>query len=157
MDVLISTKVMSHKVSTNLNLSFSGLKSHITKLINSESNNLLSKNYIEDMAASFQKTIAEILINKIEKAIIYCDNKFPNYSNVVISGGVASNLYLRRKFIKAIIDKKKEPFIPSAKLCTDNGAMIAWAGYEKYKYGISSPLNFKALPRWPLEKEYFYE
>ena len=150
-------KPLVDKVASNLDLSFSGLKSHIINFINSSSKNLSSNNYVEDIAASFQKTISEILNYKLEKAINFCNRMFPSYSNVVISGGVASNLYLRKKFVETIINKKKIPFIPPAKLCTDNGAMIAWAGYEKYKLGISSPLNFKALPRWPLERASVYE
>ena len=56
-----------------------------------------------------------------------------------------------------IKDSNKNALIPPAKLCTDNGAMIAWAGYERFKLGHSSSLNFKALPRWPLEKGNLYE
>ena len=51
-----------------------------------------------------------------------------------------------------MVSKNKTPIIPPAKLCTDNGAMIAWAGYEKYRLGLTNSLNFKALPRWPLER-----
>ena len=145
-------KPLLNKKETNLDLSFSGLKSHITNLINSNKNNLFSNNYVSDIAASFQKTITEILIHKLEKAIKFCNHKFVNYSNVVVSGGVASNAYLRKKLIETIANKNKVPFIPPAKLCTDNGAMIAWAGYENLQKGIVSNLDFKALPRWPLER-----
>ena len=145
-------KPLVKTASNNLDLSFSGLKSHIINFINKNGKNLLSENYIEDVAASFQKTISEILINKLEKAINYCNKNFPNYSNVVVAGGVASNLYLRKKFVEKINNKNKIPIIPPGNLCTDNGAMIAWAGYEKYRSGISSSLDFKALPRWPLER-----
>ena len=145
-------KPLLNKKETNLDLSFSGLKSHITNLINSDRNNLFSNKYVSDIAASFQKTITEILIHKLEKAIKFCNRKFVNYSNVVVSGGVASNAYLRKKLIETIANKNKVPFIPPAKLCTDNGAMIAWAGYENLQKGIVSNLDFKALPRWPLER-----
>ena len=86
------------------------------------------------LLASFQKTISDILINKLEKAIKLCNKKYPTYENVVIVGGVASNNYLRNKVFKAIINKKN--IYTSCKLCTDNGAMIAWAGYERYKVGL---------------------
>ena len=150
-------KPLVERDDSNLNLSFSGLKSHIKAYILNNIHDLSSETYLEDIAASFQKTISEILNFKLEKAINYCNKRFPNYSNVVISGGVASNLYLRRKFIEIIKNKNKTPFIPPSNLCTDNGAMIAWAGYEKYKVGLTSSLNFKALPRWPLEMESLYE
>ena len=152
-DAFTFPKPLVDRATTNLNLSFSGLKSHIINFVNNISKNL-SPTFVEDIAASFQKTISEILIDKLQKAIRHCNKKLPNYSNVVISGGVASNLYLRQKFVETIISENKTPVIPPAKLCTDNGAMIAWAGYEKYKFGISSSLNFKALPRWPLEREF---
>ena len=153
----IFPKPLLRKAETDLNLSFSGLKSHIIKLINNNKSNLSSKSFIADIAASFQKTISDILINKITRAIKLCNTKFPYYESVVVAGGVASNSYLRKRFIDAIKDSKKNPFIPPASLCTDNGAMIAWAGYESFKLGYSSPLDFKALPRWPLEKGKLYE
>ena len=56
-----------------------------------------------------------------------------------------------------IIENNKKPFSPPANLCTDNGAMIAWTGIERLKLGYRSSLNFKALPRWPLEKGEIYE
>ncbi len=151
-DAFAFPKPLVDRVPSNLDLSFSGLKSHIINFVNNGSKKLLPATLVEDIAASFQKTISEILIDKLEKAIRHCNKNLPNYSSVVISGGVASNQYLRKKFVETIISKNKTPFIPPAKLCTDNGAMIAWAGYEKYKSGISSSLNFKALPRWPLER-----
>jgi N6-L-threonylcarbamoyladenine synthase len=76
---------------------------------------------------------------------------------VVVAGGVASNSYLRKNFIETITNSNKKPYIPPANLCTDNGAMIAWTGIERLKLGYRSSLNFKALPRWPLEKEEIYE
>lgn len=156
-NAFIFPKPLLKKADNDINLSFSGLKSHIVKLINNNKTNLLSKSFIDDISASFQKTISDILINKLKRAIKLCNKKYPTYENVVIVGGVASNNYLRNKFLKAIINCKKKAFIPPANLCTDNGAMIAWAGYERFRSGYSSSLNFKALPRWPLEKGNFYE
>ncbi len=141
-------KPLVNKANSNLDLSFSGLKSNIINKITNNNKNLFSSNYKSDVAASFQSTVAEILTDKLGKAINLCDKIFPGYTNVVVSGGVASNSYLRKRFIELITLRKKIAFIPPAELCTDNGAMIAWAGYEKYKLGITSPLNFKALPRW---------
>ena len=58
--------------------------------------------------------------------------KFPDYENIVVAGGVA-NSYLRQRFINTIFKNNKKPFLPPAYLCTDNGAMIAWAGIERFK------------------------
>ena len=153
----IFPKPLLKKEDTDLNLSFSGLKSHIVKLVNNNKSNLLSENFIEDISASFQKTISDILVNKLKRAINYCNKKFPTYESVVVAGGVASNFYLRKKFIETITSSNKKLYMPPANLCTDNGAMIAWTGYERFKLGFESCLNFKALPRWPLEKGNSYE
>ena len=82
-----------------------------------------------------------------------CEKKFSTFENVVVAGGVAANQYLRESISNTVIYKNKKIFFPPPKLCTDNGAMIAWAGYELYKKGISSNLNLEARPRWPLEEE----
>ena len=148
----IFPKPLLNKSENNLDLSFSGLKSHIVSLIKEKKRSLPSEDFISDTAASFQKTVSDILTTKLDRAMNFCNKKFPSYSNVVISGGVASNLYLRKKLIGTVLSKNKVPIIPPAKLCTDNGAMIAWAGYEKYKLGLTDSLRFKALPRWPLER-----
>ena len=146
-------KPLVNKIDVNLDLSFSGLKSHVISLIRNNQINLKSNSFKQDIAASFQKTISLILVNKLEKAINFCNKKLLRYNNVVVSGGVASNAYLRKSLIKTIESKNKKPFIPPAKLCTDNGAMIAWAGFERYREGLVSPLDFKARPRWPLEEK----
>ena len=70
---------------------------------------------------------------------------------MVVSGGVAANNYLREKIIETVKIKDKLVFFPPTNLCTDNGAMIAWAGYELYTAGVKSKLNIKAKPRWSLE------
>ena len=71
---------------------------------------------------------------------------------MVIAGGVAANLYLRNKLIKIIKNKNKECYFPPLDLCTDNGAMIAWAGYERYREGLLNSCDFAVRPRWPLEE-----
>ena len=132
----------------NLNMSFSGLK---TAALNHK--NKIGKNDISrsDLAASFQKSVADVLCKKIALAIDVSNKEFYNYKNVVVSGGVAANNYLRKRITKTVKLKDKLVFFPRTDLCTDNGAMIAWAGYELYKAGVKSNLNIKAKPRWPLE------
>ena len=98
-DAFAFPKPLVDRVPSNLDLSFSGLKSHIINFVNNGSKKLLPTTLVEDIAASFQKTISEILIDKLEKAIRHCNKNLPNYSSVVISGGVASNQYLRKKFV----------------------------------------------------------
>lgn len=134
----------------NLDLSFSGLKTAVLNIIKNRSKN---HNFSSaDIAASFQKSISDILCKKITIAINIMNEKKVNYNNVVIAGGVAANKYLRKNLHIEVEKNNKKLFLPPIDLCTDNGAMIAWAGYELYKYGIRSKMNIRASPRWPLEK-----
>ena len=133
----------------DLNLSFSGLKTSVMQIIKKEKVN----NFIrEDIAASFQKTIADILCIKLDRAISTSEKRIEGLKNIVIAGGVASNVYLRSK-LQSIVEKNhKNCYFPPINLCTDNGAMIAWAGYERYMMGLENRLNFGAKPRWRLEE-----
>ena len=134
----------------NLDMSFSGLKTAVLK--KTLSSQYGTKFNASDIAASFQKTIADILSKKVSLAIDYCEEKDYLFQNIVLSGGVAANEYLRDR-ISVIANKyKKKLCLPPRSLCTDNGAMIAWAGYEIFMKGVKSKLNTKAMPRWPLEK-----
>ena len=135
--------------SNNLNLSFSGLKTAVLNLkIKSENNPLISN---ADIAACFQKSISDILCRKMSLAIDLCEKNSFKFQNVVIAGGVAANKYLRTNLQNTVNKKKKKIYLPPIHLCTDNGAIIAWAGYELYNLGIESKLDVKAKPRWPLE------
>ena len=134
----------------NLDLSFSGLKTAVLNIIKNKpkSHNFSSA----DIAASFQKSISDILCKKITIAINIMNEKKVKYNNVVIAGGVAANKYLRKNLYIEVKKNNKKLFLPPINLCTDNGAMIAWAGYELYKSGIRSNMNIMASPRWPLEE-----
>ena len=132
----------------NLDISFSGLKTAVLNCKNEMDKNKASPG---DLAASFQKSVADVLCKKISLAIDISIEEYSNFKNVVVSGGVAANNYLRKKITDAVKLKEKSIFFPPSNLCTDNGAMIAWAGYELYRAGVRSNLNIKAKPRWPLE------
>jgi N6-L-threonylcarbamoyladenine synthase len=134
----------------NLDLSFSGLKTAVLNIIKNRSKNHIFSS--ADIAASFQKSISDILCKKITIAINIMNEKKVNYNNVVIAGGVAANKYLRKNLRNEVEKNNKKLFLPPVNLCTDNGAMIAWAGYELYKSGIRSNMNIRASPRWPLEE-----
>lgn len=134
----------------NLDLSFSGLKTAVLNIIKNRSKNHIFSS--ADVAASFQKSISDILCRKISIAINIMNEKKVKYNNVVIAGGVAANKYLRKNLYAEVEKNNKKLFLPPVNLCTDNGAMIAWAGYELYQSGIKSNMDFKASPRWPLEE-----
>lgn len=125
------------------NLSFSGLKTAFREIITSDKNTF-SK---EDCAACLQKTISDHLINKLNKALkmIACP-----ISSIVISGGVAANQYIRSGFNQFAQANNLIAIYPPIHLCTDNAAMIAWVGLERYIRYEKSHLDFKCQPRWPL-------
>ncbi|MFI4983724.1 MAG: tRNA (adenosine(37)-N6)-threonylcarbamoyltransferase complex transferase subunit TsaD [Rickettsiales bacterium] len=127
----------------NLNFSFSGLKTAVKRTI--DSLGVLSEQDISDVSACLQHTIGLILLNKMGKAL-----KGFAAKQVVIAGGVAANQYLRKLLADLCQEHGKELFYPPLTLCTDNGAMIAWAGLEHLRLGQISNLNFVPRPRWPL-------
>jgi len=105
--------------------SFSGIKSHIINLVH----NIHQRNeevHIENLCASFQETVTDVLVQKSKKAI-----KEYNAKMFMIAGGVAANKGLRKKIKEQITDIKI--VIPQFKYCTDNAAMIGVAGYYQYQ------------------------
>ena len=132
------------------NLSFAGLKTAVLKL----SKNLKSKKDKYDLAASFQSTIEEILSHKSKVAFNEFKKRNKNKSNIfVIAGGVASNKKIRIKLKELSLKEKFQPIFPPIDLCSDNAAMIAMAGLEKYKKKKFDSLNFAVNPRWQLDEK----
>ncbi len=131
--------------------SFSGLKTAVRHQI--EILGELSEQDKADLAASFQQAAVESIIDRLQKGIILFKEKYPEGKNLVVSGGVAANTMLRNS-IDRLAQKQHMIFAaPPLNLCTDNGVMIAWAGLERFQNGKTSPLDFKARPRWPLDSE----
>jgi N6-L-threonylcarbamoyladenine synthase len=125
--------------------SFSGLKTAVrvaaTKCTDSQSK--------IDLAASFQKAVADVMVYKMEQAIGICKKKI---SAVAMAGGVAANKFIRSA-LQNVCDEHGLPFFsPPVSLCTDNGAMIAWLGVEKFRRKQFSDLQFAPRPRWPLQR-----
>ena len=131
------------------NLSFAGLKTAVLKI----SKELKTEQEKFDLAASFQKTVIEILYKKtkiafdeFEKQIQTKEKKF------VVAGGVAANKEIRNMLVNVCEEKKFEPIFPPIELCGDNAAMIAMVGLEKFKLKQFDKLDFPAKPRWPLDE-----
>jgi len=130
------------------NLSFAGLKTAVLK----SSIKLKSKKEKYDLAASFQKTINEILYKKTKVAMNEFLKKKKNKKNTfVIGGGVAYNLSIRKNLSKLSKENNFESIFPTINLCSDNAAMIAWAGIERYKINLINDLKFPSVARWPLD------
>lgn len=124
--------------SKNYNFSFSGLKTAVLYTVQKFDKYNIPK---EDIAASFQKAVVEILLKKTFKAA-----KDSNVNTIVLAGGVAANSYLRKKAQELSEKQNIKVLIPPLEFCTDNAAMIAMAGYKLYKKGISSDLTLEAVP-----------
>ena len=97
-----------------------------------------------DLCASFQKTIMNLLLENIKKAI-----KITNVKTIALAGGVSANSYIRNEFLKLEKDGIKI-YMPDLKLCTDNAAMIASAGYYNYIDGKIDSLDLNAVPNLKL-------
>ena len=132
------------------NLSFAGLKTailKITKTIKTEQEKF-------DLAASFQKTVEEILKKKTKIAF----NEFEKQNNTnkkvfVVAGGVAANKKIRSMLINLCEENNYKSLFPPIELCGDNAAMIAMVGLEKFKLKQFNDLDYPAKPRWPLDEK----
>ena len=132
------------------NLSFAGLKTailRITKTISSQQEKF-------DLAASFQKTIEEILYKKTKIAFQEFNKINPkSNNNIVVAGGVAANEGIRNILNKVSKESGFKTLFPDLKLCGDNGAMIAMVGLEKYKIKKFDNLDLPVSPRLPLDND----
>ena len=132
------------------NLSFAGLKTAILK-ITKEIKNDQEK---FDLAASFQKTIIEILFKKTKIAFTEFEKQIkPKEKKFVVAGGVAANKEIRNMLINLCKKEKYNPIFPPIELCGDNAAMIAMVGLEKFKLKKFDKLDYPGKPRWPLDEK----
>jgi N6-L-threonylcarbamoyladenine synthase len=132
------------------NLSFAGLKTAVLKIANKISTN--QEKY--DLAASFQKTIEEILFKKSKIAMKEFKkiNK-TKYNTFVVAGGVAANKNIRKILSNLSDEENFNPIFPPLNLCGDNAAMIAMVGLEKFKKKKFDKLDHPVKPRWPLDNK----
>ena len=123
--------------------SFAGLKSAVVRAHAS------GQYRIEDIAASFQQAVVDCLADRLA----YSLDRIDPLATLVVAGGVAANGAIRSKLAE-IADSRNMRFVaPPLWLCTDNGAMIAWAGVERFAMGLTDGLDFVARPRWPLDPD----
>ena len=135
------------------NLSFAGLKTAVLRI----SKKLDKDQDRFDLAASFQKTIEEILFKKTQIAFEQFEevNK-KKLEKFVIAGGVAANKKIRKMLINLCNEKNVLPIFPPRELCGDNAAMIAMVGLEKFKLNQFNDLDHQAIPRWQLDDKANY-
>lgn len=137
--------------------SFSGLKTAMRQkigsaIVASQSPNRLDIQDKADLAASFQEAVAEILLDRCEGAMDQFERRYGRAGPLVVAGGVAANLALRNPLIRLCEQKRTSFLAPPVELCTDNAAMIAWAGLERFRLGMVDSLEAPARPRWPLDQ-----
>lgn len=129
----------THFEDETLDFSFSGIKTAVINL--HHKNPEINK---ADLCSSFQKTVTETLLENVEKAIQKTEIK-----TVVLAGGVSANSYIRNEFMN--LEKKgNKVYMPDLKLCTDNAAMIASAGYYNFMSGQRNELDLNAIPNLKL-------
>lgn len=122
-----------------MDFSFSGIKTAVINL--HHKNPEINK---ADLCASFEKIVTEILIENVKKAI-----KLTGIKTIALAGGVSANSYIRKSFLE-LENEGMKIYMPDLKLCTDNGAMIASAGYYNYINGKRNELDLNAIPNLKL-------
>lgn len=130
--------------------SFSGLKTAVRQQV--QQLGALSSQDRADLAASFQAAVAEVLVDRTRNALVRFRADTGQPGPLVVAGGVAANGSLRQALTVLTEAEGTELVAPPAKLCTDNAAMIAWAGVERLRLGQRDSLDARARPRWPLEE-----
>jgi len=132
-----------------LDFSFSGLKTHTRNLIDSYRGGdvLPDQQTISDICAGFQEAIVDTLVIKCRRALAQTGLK-----TLVIAGGVSANRRLRDKLQTALKEDGAEVYYARHEFCTDNGAMIAYAGCQRLLAGERTGLALPITPRWPLQQ-----
>jgi len=131
------------------NLSFAGLKTAVLKI----SKQIKTDQEKYDLAASFQRTIEEILYKKSKIAFEeFKKMNITNKNKFVVAGGVAANKGIREVLTNLCEEEGFDSIFPPINLCGDNAAMIAMVGLEKFKLNQFSKLDHPAKPRWPLDE-----
>ena len=129
------------KGSAEPHFSFAGLKSAVARAIGHHSP--------EDIAASFQQAVVDCLLDRTRRALA----NVPPVTALVVAGGVAANGVIRGALESLAAEHGLRFVAPPLWLCTDNAAMIAWAGVERFREGLTDPLDTPARARWPLDPE----
>jgi N6-L-threonylcarbamoyladenine synthase len=129
------------KGSAEPHFSFAGLKSAVSRAVDS------GQWRAEDIAASFQQAVVDCLIDRTTRGL----QRAGGATALVVAGGVAANQAVRGALQALAADHGLRFVAPPLWLCTDNAAMIGWAGAERFAAGLTDPLDIAARPRWPLD------
>ncbi|KAI9216975.1 glycoprotease family-domain-containing protein [Blastocladiella britannica] len=141
------------KPHTRLNFSFSGLKTAVTRHVAALPPDALTPAVQADIAAAFQRSAVAHLEDRVRRALVHLrEERKVAVTSVVVAGGVAANRTVRNRIEMAAREVAGVPvFVPPPRLCTDNAAMIAWTGVERYLANRAVTMwDVDYVPKWPL-------
>jgi N6-L-threonylcarbamoyladenine synthase len=130
--------------------SLSGLKTALR--LEAEAIAPLSDQDVADLCASFQQSVVEVIHDRLRAGLKLFRARHGAPTAMVAAGGVAANEAIRKVLQRVAFEHGIKLVVPPGELCTDNGAMIAWAGAERLALGLTDPLDFAPRARWPLEE-----
>ncbi|MDX7953157.1 tRNA (adenosine(37)-N6)-threonylcarbamoyltransferase complex transferase subunit TsaD [Lichenihabitans sp. Uapishka_5] len=110
----------------------------------------LSDNAVADLCASFQAAVVDVVVDRTRVGLGAFRKVAGRAQAIVAAGGVAANATVRRALARLAAESGVPLVVPPPALCTDNGAMLAWAGIERLDLGLADDFTFAARPRWPL-------
>ncbi|HVC58966.1 MAG TPA: tRNA (adenosine(37)-N6)-threonylcarbamoyltransferase complex transferase subunit TsaD [Acetobacteraceae bacterium] len=132
--------------------SFSGLKTAVAQAVARLGDGALPAALAADVAASFQRAVAEVLADRAAHAMAMMRARSPEARLLVVAGGVAANGTVRTALRTAAEHAGFTLVAPPVRLCTDNAVMVAWAGIERLRLGLADGLDVSPRPRWPLDE-----
>ena len=132
--------------------SFSGLKTAVRHAVAGLTDGIPGEVDAADLAASFQAAVGDVLADRTAHAFAAYTERHPQDRTLVVAGGVAANGFLRNRMEAVCGAHDFRILAPPPDLCTDNAAMIAWAGLERLRLGLTDPLDAPARARWPLDE-----
>lgn len=133
--------------------SFSGLKTAVRRAAEALPATDAGLRHRADLAASFQAAVGDVLEDRLRNAAARFRREHGAGGRIVAAGGVAANMALRARLDAAACELGMPLAVPPPDLCTDNGAMVAWAGIERLRAGFADSLDAPARARWPLDPE----
>jgi len=129
--------------------SLSGLKTAVR--LAAENVAPLTSTDVADLCASFQAAVVDVIIDRVRTGLRVFRDRFGQPAALVVAGGVGANRSIKRALTRLAGEAGLKLAVPPPALCTDNGAMIAWAGAERLALGLQDGLDFAARARWPLD------
>ena len=133
--------------------SFSGLKTAVRHAVESLPGGAVSARDADDLCAEFQAAVVDVIADRVANAIVAYRDRRPAGGALVVAGGVAANRALRARLGDVAADAGIDLAAPPPELCTDNAAMIAWAGIERLRLGLIDGLDASPRARWPLDPD----